>query len=45
MHAEVGDATATIADMTMSVMADGRFRIDVTPALKRSPTVSSHARM
>ena len=45
MHAVAGDAAANIANMTKSVMADRRFRIDVTPAWKRSPTSSSHARM
>jgi hypothetical protein len=40
-----GDAAANIADMTKSVTADRRFRIDVTPAWKRSPTSSSQARM
>jgi hypothetical protein len=31
-QAVAGDATANIADMTIGVIADRRFRIDVTPA-------------
>jgi hypothetical protein len=40
-----GDAAANIADMTKSVTADRRFRIDVTPAWKRNPRSSGRQRM
>jgi hypothetical protein len=37
MQAVAGDATANIADMTMSVTADGRFRIDVYSRVEEKP--------